>query len=38
VARVLAASAPGLVEARTALWAETRRVLFGLSPLALRKL
>ena len=38
VARVLAASAPRLVDATTRLWGETRQLLFGLPPLALRKL
>jgi urease accessory protein len=38
VARVLAPSAPLLVAAAAALWIETRRLLFGLPALALRKL
>jgi urease accessory protein len=38
LARVLAPSAPALIAAAGALWGESRRLLFDLPPLALRKL
>jgi hypothetical protein len=38
LARVLAPSAPALLEATDALWAASRRRLYGLPPLPLRKL
>lgn len=38
LARVLASSAPALIGAGDALWAASRRRLFGLPPLGLRKL
>ena len=38
LARVLARSAPALLEATDVLWAASRRRLYGLPPLALRKL
>lgn len=38
LARVLARSAPALLEATDALWAASRRRLYGLPPLPLRKL
>jgi hypothetical protein len=37
VARLLASSAPALLEARTRLWDATRAALLGLPPLDLRK-
>jgi hypothetical protein len=36
--RLLAPSAPALTQAAEVLWAETRRLLFGVPPLGLRKL